>query len=388
MKNKTTISLVKLVLFSTAISFLVFACNSIKSKNDELSVMVSERDSLITLKDKINLRLGELEEGIANLDTSRRLALVTVVESKQDTFEHFVNVLGEVQAEKNAEIFPETPGTIRAIYVKVGQYVNKNDLLLGLDTEVIKRSLDEVNVQLDLAKTVFEKRKRLWDQKIGSEIEYLQAKNQFESLESRRSTLRAQLALSEIRAPFAGFVDIVNSKVGELASPQMPVMRLVALDEIYLEADLSEVYLSKVKKGTPVRIEFPGLGMVVVDKIDQVSNFIRSENRTFRIRVELENRDNILKPNLMANLRIQDYRADSAFVLPNRVIQQAPDGRSYVYVVELNKDDVGMVRKQYVETGMSTGAITEIISGLKGGEKVIDKGARVIKENERVKISA
>jgi len=260
-------------------------------------------------------------------------------------------------------------------------------MLFTLDSDIISNSLEEVKGQLELAQVLYQKRKKLWDQNIGSEIEFLQAKNSYESLDARARSLQAQFELSQVRAPFSGYVDEVAVKEGEMAAPGMPVLRLIALDDVYLKGDVSERYLRQVQKGTPVEVYFESLDRRSNSQIDEVSRFIKAENRTFSVRMDLENKDGMLKPNLLAEVRIRDYAAEKAITLPSRVILQSPDGRDFVYLFEAMANGRGKVRRQFIETGVSYEGRTEVLSGLESGLQVIDKGARSVKEGQRVEQS-
>jgi RND family efflux transporter MFP subunit len=284
-------------------------------------------------------------------------------------------------------IHPETQGVIERISVQEGDKVQEGQMLFTLDSDIISNSLEEVKGQLELAQLLYQKRKKLWDQNIGSEIEFLQAKNSYESLDARARSLQAQFELSQVRAPFSGYVDEVAAKEGEMAAPGMPVLRLIALDDVYLKGDVSERYLRQVQKGTPVEVYFESLDRRSNSQIDEVSRFIKAENRTFSVRMDLENKDGMLKPNLLAEVRIRDYAAEMAITLPSRVILQSPDGRDFVYLFEAMANGRGKVRRQFIETGVSYEGRTEVLSGLESGLQVIDKGARSVKEGQRVEQS-
>lgn len=371
-----------------AAGVMAVACSQPETDMDKLSRLQKERDSLITLKDDINASLLVLDEEIAEIDTNKRLTLVTSIPVEKGTFDHFFSVLAEVKADQNVLIYPEAQGIIESIPVREGQQVKKGDLLVSIDAEILASNIQELKGQLDLAKTIYDKRDKLWQQNIGSEVEYLQAKNNYESLQARLNALTAQYEMSQVTAPFDGFVDQIPAKVGEMASPGMPLLRLISLNQVYLKGDVSERYLKQVKEGTYADVYFESIDMRVSSKISQVSNFIKPENRTFMVRIDLKNTDNILKPNLLAEVLIRDYQSKDAITLPNRVIQQSSDGRSFVYLYNKIDSHKGKIQRQYIETGMSYDGRTEVLVGLKGGENVIDKGARSVKEGQRVEKSA
>ncbi len=367
---------------------LLAACSA-KKPDDELSKLRREKDSLETIKSGINQSLAKIEARITELDTTRKFALVTTIGVEKGAFNHYVSALGELRSDKNVLLLAESSGTIESVNVNTGDFVRKGQLLVSIDAAVVERNIDEIRVQLDLAKTIYSKRDALWKQNIGSEVEYLQAKNNKESLESRLRTLESQLAMSRLKAPFDGYVDEVAAKVGEMASPAAPLVRLVSLREVYIEADLSESYLRKVRKGSPVIAKFPALGNQIDATVSQVGSFIKPENRTFKIRIDVKNPSDELKPNLIANLEIRDYAQAEAVSVPNRVIQQSPDGKSFVYLFEPSADGKkGKAVRTFVEIGQTSNNRTEILSGLKGSEMLIDQGARSIKDSETVEIQA
>jgi len=367
---------------------LLAACSA-KKPNDELSKLRREKDSLETVKAGINAELAKLEGRITELDTARKYALITTIAAEKGVFNHYVSALGELRSDKNVLLLAESSGTIESVNVSTGDFVRKGQLLVAIDAAVVERNIDEIKVQLELAKTIYAKRDALWKQNIGSEVEYLQAKNNKESLESRLKTLESQLAMSRLKAPFDGYVDEVAAKVGEMASPAAPLVRLVSLRDVYIEADLSESYLRKVRKGSPVLAKFPALGSQIETSVSQVGSFIKPENRTFKIRIDLKNPSDELKPNLIANLEIRDYTQAEAVSIPNRVIQQSPDGKSYVYLFEPAADGKkGKAVRTFIEIGQSSNNRTEVLRGLNGSEMLIDKGARSIKDSETVEIQA
>ena len=307
----------------------------------------------------------EVDERIADLDTVKRLTLVSCIPVSSGPFAHYFSILAEVHAEHNVLIHPETQEWDRnAFRFRKAIRSREGQLLFTLDSDIISNSLEEVKGQLELAQVLYQKRKKLWDQNIGSEIEFLQAKNSYESLDAWARSLQAQFELSQVRAPFSGYVDEVAAKEGEMAAPGMPVLRLIALDDVYLKGDVPERYLRQVQKGIPVEVYFESIDRRSDSQIDEVSRFIKAENRTFSVRVDLENKEGLLKPNLLAEVRIRDYAAEKAITLPSRVILQSPDGRDFVYLFKELANGRGKVRRLFIETGVSYEGRTEVLSGI------------------------
>ena len=245
----------------------------------------AQKAIIVTKIDSLNTALKSVEEEISKLDLDKNLQTVTVIPVKNDVFKHFLEIQGVAKANKNIEISPEMGGTVTAILVKEGQKVQSGQLLIQLDDSSVKNSINELNTQLSLAKTTFERQERLWNQKIGSEMQYLQAKAQKESLENNLSSLRTQARKMRITAPFSGVVDEIFPRLGELTSPQMPTVRLLNLDNVYVEADVTETYLPIIKQGTETVVHFASINKEMNSKISQVGNFINPANRSFKIRI-------------------------------------------------------------------------------------------------------
>lgn len=310
---------------------------------------------------------------------------VTVKSVEVKTFEHFFEVHGNVEVVENAALFAEAPGIVKTIHVKEGQLVKKGDVLVTLDAAQLESGIKELEKGLELASKVFEKQKALWDQKIGSEIQFLESKNNKESLEQKLVTMREQLDMYKIRAPFNGVVDEINPKVGEPAGGQMPVARVMNLSKVFLEGDVSEAYIPSVKENSLVEVKFPSLGESVMARVTRVGNFINPANRTFKVKVEFNNPGGKYKPNQLAIMKIRDYKSSNALVIPARIVQQDRSGKDYVYTFEI-KEDVKRVKKLELELGQSYENSVEVISGLDSSTVLIDKGAKSVQSNDAIEI--
>jgi membrane fusion protein (multidrug efflux system) len=319
------------------------------------------------------------------LDTTVRYDAVTALEVAPKNFVHYFDVFGTVEADKSISLYPTASGKVEKIYVKNGQKVSKGQLLMSLDTDLLQSSLKELENGLELSKTLFEKQERLWlNEQIGSEIQYLQSKNNYEGLLQNVKTLKEQIALSEIRAPFAGAIDNIFAREGELAGPQMPSMRLVNTSGVYVKADVPESYASRVRVGTPANIAFTSMDYEVAAEVLQVGQFIQEGNRTFSINVSLPVREG-MKPNQMVHVALQDYSNETALVVPASLVQQDVEGNDFVYTLEAVAGAAYQkVVKNWVTTGLSFDGKTEIISGLDSGSIVIDKGSRSVRSGQFV----
>lgn len=372
-------------LIIALIATLMIACAPGKKQveDESLAGLKTKRADLQNSINALNREIEELDLKIEKLDTAKRLALVTTIPVMQKQFNHFFEVQGIIEADKNVTLFPEMGGTVRKILVKEGQKVNKGEALINLDTELIELQIKELKTNLALATTTFERQERLWNQKIGSEMQYLQAKTQKESLETSLASLEAQLRKNKVIAPFSGIVDEIWPKVGELTSPASPVVRLVNLDKVYISADVSESYISKVKKGTAVEVYFPAFEKHFPAEVNTVGNFINPGNRTFRVTINVDNTSNLIKPNLMAYVKIRDLSVDSALVVPQRLIQEDPNGNNFIYTVKDSKKKTTAYRIP-VTTGKTYKKETLITSGISADAILVDKGSRSIKNNQTV----
>ena len=381
-KNTSYTSFTRPIVSSFAIAIIVTACDP-GTDQTQIEKLKSERDSLKNARTEITEKIASLEATIASQDTSRqvRITNVTTIDLAPQTFEHFFTVQGMVESDQNAQIFPEAAGKITSIKVNEGDKVKKGQVLLTIDNKIVGNQIDEVKSRLSLAEIVFKKQSSLWDQKIGSEIQFLEAKNNYESLKQNLEALQSQLALYSIYAPFSGVIDEIFPKEGEMAAPQMPAFRLVNTDNMYIKSDVTERYLSSLKAGDEVNVSFPGIGLKQSTTIERLGSFINPNNRTFKVRLSLKNEEGKLKPNLLAELKIRDYVADSTVVMAASLVQMTPSGEEFVYALEDNK-----AKKLTVTTGMTYNGQVEILNGLSGTETLIDKGARSIKNGDTVNV--
>ncbi len=374
----------QITLFILASLFMASCAE--QAATDDLSMLKAEKDSLKTIKAEISERLTEIELQISALDTTKSLALVSTSNVQVEPFNHYFQVYGSLSSDKNAQIFPEIGATITAIKVKEGQSVSKGQLLATMDVQAMREQEAELKTRLELAETTFKKTKKLWDQKIGSEMQYLQAKNNRDALQNSLDALQANIAKGNVTAPFAGIVDEIFPKEGEMAMPGMPIVRLLNLSEMYIEADISENYIGKVKAGDNVVVAFPALGLEKNSNIERLGNYINPNNRTFKIRVNIDNADNMLKPNMVALININDFSQDTAVVVNSSLVMEGAQNKRYVFVVKKSETGAFQANKQQVEVKMTYQGRSLISSGLSGKEKIVDKGARSIRDGELVEI--
>ena len=335
-----------------------------KEKEEELKQYKKE---LSELKKKVAKLEDELQVG-----ATEEIIPVVVTPIEKQLFEHFVDVSGKVEADKNIIVSPEAAGKIVTIIAKEGDRVKKGQVLARLNTEAIDRSIAELKINLELATTTFKRQSNLWEQNIGSEMEYLKAKSDKESMQQKLEGLQAQLEMAVVKAPINGVVDEIIQKQGEMASPSAPFARLVNIDKVYITADVSESYLQKVHAGEAVAIDFPVISKSVNGRIFRTSSVIDPGTRTFRIRVNLDNGNNEIKPNMLAVLKINTFSAADAIVVPSILVKKDFTGEFIFKAVQ--KDNKWVAQKQYITSGIKDNNQTLVVEGLAAGDKLITKG--------------
>lgn len=383
----TKVNLTNKTIAISLLGILMYSCggsSELAQKQEELD---AKRKELMTLQSEISA----LEKEVAEMDTTADASSGTILVSSYNVvakpFMHKIEVRGSVASRKNILMSAETMGRIETIRVDEGQSVRKGDLLITVDNDIIANNISEVETQMELAKTVYERQENLWNQNIGTEIQYLQAKNNYESLEKRLATLKSQNSQYFIRAPFDGVVDVVPVKVGEMAQPGLPMIRIVNPNEMYVTADVSEAFLGKFSAGETVDVTFPVQNVTLSSKIISVGKVINEMNRTFKIEVALPgNNENEFRPNQVAVLNMVDYKKENALSVPTNVIQSDAGGK-FVYTIG-NENGKRVAKKVVIETGKSYDNMTEILSGLSNGVSVINQGYRNVTNGAEISVSA
>lgn len=325
---------------------------------------------------EINKAIKALEEELATYDSSvvDEGVKVGVKTLESEVFTHYFRVGGVAEAELKSYISPEMGGQIKKVHVVEGQRVKKGDLLITLNASALYSQIAGLKTQLELVTTIYNKQKELWDQKIGSEIQFLEAKTNKEALEQNLKTVQAQLDMTTINAPFDGIVDEIIGKEGELSSPGFELVRMVNLNRMEITSEIAETYLGKIKKGDKVSVELPSLNNQSVEaKIDRIGNIINPNNRSFKVIVKLKNGNEAIKPNMVAVVEMQDYENPSTVVVPSVIVKSDVTGKSFLFVAENNGEKV-VAKKVFVKPGRSYLDQTEILEGLKPGQKVIVDG--------------
>ena len=377
----------KKILILTTLSIVLFSCNS-SEKNQSIDSIIASKDvkAITAKKAELQLQLSQIEEALATLDVNKEVeALVTAVKLKDTLFNHYLEVQGNINTNENVLVQPEFPGNLVELNVKAGQRVTKGQVLARTDDGGMSQQLASAENQYALAKTTFERQKNLWSQKIGSEIQYLQAQTQMISAQKGVAQIKAQIAKTVIRAPFSGTIDEVFVEKGEVvaASPQ-GLMRIVNLGNMYVSTSIPETYIGKLKIGTEVDVYLTSLGKTYKGKVRQIGNFINPNNRSFGIEVSVPNPENLLRPNQVAKLKVIDYVSKNAIVVPTNVIQQDSKKNSFVYTVANSDGKTGIAKKVIVKTGQSSDNVTEILSGLDTDAIIVTEGMNTISDGMKL----
>ena len=392
MKNLLPETVMKNILLYTAAAAMMAACGAATPSND-LDHKRAEHDSLKAAYAELGVKIKEVETWLAENDSTvrRNLATVTATPLVAGPFAHYVDVHGSVKADKSAELYAQGGGRVRSILVKAGDHVRAGQLLVSIDNDMVERQMAQARTGAELARTTFEKQEKMWNQKIGSEMQYLQAKAQKEQAEAGLAALEEQQRLTNISAPFDGIVDEIMVRVGDMTSPMQPAARVVNLNAVQLEADVPESYLKSVTVGAIVKVGFPSLGETFDGKLDHVGQFIDPANRTFKVSVRVPEGEAFMRPNLLSDISIQDMRMDSALVVPSRTVLQDVKGNNYIFVLEPTRNDEATTRKVMVHRlseYKGSISIAPVNAGeLKGGERVVDEGAKNVSEGSTVRIA-
>ncbi len=365
---------------------LLIACNKSETLEQKKAQLDQLKTELATLNQEIQTLESEIKEADPDYTNGNGLyTLVSTITLSPQPFEHKFEVRGSVDSRKNVQISAEAMGRVEAILTREGTKVRKGQQLLTLDATVLRNSIEELKTSLALATTVFEKRQRLWKQNIGSEIQYLEAKTNKESLERQLATAESQLRQYRVIAPFTGVVDEVQAKLGEMAQPGLPLLRIVSLDEMHLEAEVSESYLGNLQVGDSVELYFPSFDTELSSVVASLGQVINQQNRTFTIEVNLPASNIPYKPNLVAILKIRDYFQEESIVIPSGLIQQDNQG-DFVYILE-NGDDGSTAKKLHIEVGRSYNSHTEVLGGIEPGTVLIKEGHREVTDGGLVQLA-
>lgn len=382
----------KKFIYPIFILFIV-SCNNDNKKTIEelinegnLEELQERRSSLIIQKGQINNELKEITQGVSILDTAKSFVLVNTVTTKTETINHFSKFQGIIKTDQNMILYPEFSGRVSKIYVDEGDVVKKGQALAKIDDGGLYNELKLVESQAKLAKTIYERQSKLWNDKIGSEIQYLEAKTNYEIQNNRLKSITESLAKTTITAPFSGTIDEIFIEEGNLVSPPMMpdqgnAFRIINLNELYVESVIPESFIGKIKKGAEVQVEIPVLNKSFNSTIKHSVSSINKLSRTFKIEVSVPKNDLDLIPNLNVEVNVLDYTNSQAILVPESIVSEDSDNNKFLFTVLNNK-----AKKTIVETGYTQNGMIEITTGLDVNEIVINEGGRIVKDGQNVKI--
>jgi RND family efflux transporter MFP subunit len=368
---------------SIAIILIIAAACTTGDDSESIKQQIKQHKDEVS---QLNIKIKELEKQLAEMNETGESGNIPVRIQKLEyrPFNHYFEASGNVEAVDQAYISPEINGQVKEILVSEGDQVKNGQLLARLNTSITENTIQEVRTQLELANTLYEKQKQLWEQNIGSEVQFLQAKNNKEALESSLQTLQAQLEMAYIKSPIDGIVDMINVEEGELAMPGFQIMQVVNLGKIKITADVSEKYLPVIRRGDLVQLAFPTFPSLELEvPVHRIGNVIHPGNRTFPVELRIDNRDNKLKPNILALITFLDYSEEEALIVPSIIVKNDLKGE-YLYVAQ-NNDGASIAKKVYITTGMSYNDETMVVSGLNPGDQVIVQGFNLVTDGTAVK---
>ena len=384
---KKLITLLILLIFIQCGSPIKKSITEIVSEGSLEEIQLLKTTHVKTIN-QLKKELNQLNEALLLKDQTQRYVLVESIELEKEIFNHFVSFQGSIETDKNVVIYPEIPGLLKKIHVKEGQQVTEGTLLAEISDGGLIDQLDQLKLQLKLAKTTYNRQKRLWNQKIGSEIQFLQAKTNYLSLQKSVSQMNDQVTKTKITAPFDGIIDHIIADSGSNLSPGMtPILRVVNLDQMKVAAEIPEMHLPNIQKNTSAIVSVPVLGIQFNEVVANVGNFINPNNRSFRVEISINNENGALKPNMTAEIKVNDYKNPEAILVPIKDVLENQNGESYVYLLEVSDEanDIYKVVKTFVKLGKTSDNKIEIIEGLEAGDKIVEEGIRLIKDQQLVK---
>ena len=382
-------------IYTLLLIIIISGCNSSRNasiesliESGDLEELKKRKKEYVDAMNTMKVELNEINNGISLLDENERLTLVSKYEIQQTVFNTYIEAQANLKTRKNVLILPEFQGTLEKVFVSEGQKVKKGQLLAEINDSGLNEQYEQMVIQAEFAKENFERTQRLWDNNIGSEMQYLKSKTDYEASKKMVDQMKDRLSKTKIYAPFDGEIDEIISNVGSNLIPGVSqILRLVNLDIIYAESFVSEKYISFIGEGTEAIVQIPLLNMDYRSSVNQTGNFINPSNRTFRIEVPVENFDNRIKQNLDAKIKINIYKKDDAIVIPLRIVREDALGKNFVYVMsEDNKEGVYLTSKQFITLGNKSEDKVEVTEGLALGDIVVLEGAYSVEDSQRVKL--
>ena len=356
--------------------------------SNDLKQIKAKKSDIDLRQQALTLDLKKINDKLDSLDEDKNVPLITTLKVKEQVFTHFIELQGNVKTKQNVLVYPEMPGILKSVLVKEGQRVVQGQILATIDDGGMSQQLAQLATNAQLAKTTFERQQRLWEQKIGSEIQFLQTKTAYEFQKSAVSQLKQQLEKSIVIAPFSGIIDAVFKEKGVVVAPGQgsEIFRIVNLSNMYIETEVPETYIRSITKNKTVEVNFPILNQTMQSKIRQVGNFINPNNRSFKIEIAVPNSNGNIKPNLTARLKLNDYTNPKAILIPQSIISENAQGAQFVYVVIDKKDQKAIAKRLIIETGKTQGDLIEVVKNLAADAEIIIEGARSVNNGQVVKV--
>ncbi len=370
---KTNNSSMKNLILIAITVFLAACGGKTTDKKTELETLKKERVA-------INSKIAALEAEVGTAKTAEDVKTVGILEVQESTFSNYLEVQGRIDAEDNVQVSPEAQGVVTAVYATIGQNVGRGQVLAQIDDKVLRQNISELQTQLELATTLYQRQKNLWDQKIGTEVQFINARTQKEAAERRIATLRSQIAMYKIKAPISGTIDAMDLKVGSVASPGMSSIRIINASKLKAKAQVAESYAGRVSQGDNVQVILPDLPDTISTKISFASKTIDPVSRSFNVEIKLP-ANSRYRPNMLSILKIVDYKNDKALIIPVSAIQKAENG-DYLFISENGK-----AKRVNVQAGKMSEGKAEILSGIKAGDKVVIAGTDGLSEGDIIKVN-
>ena len=385
--NKKILSLLLLFFISNGCNYDKKKEQKIEFEKSKIEFLESEKNKIVTKIDELNEDLKKINSSIDKITNNQKVLLVTGIKIFSEPFKHKIEIQANINTRQNLILFPELSGKLEEIYVTESQQVKKGDLLAIIDDSGLNEELEQLKIQFSLSKTNFERTERLWNKKIGSEMKYLESKAKYESQEKMVDQMKKRLSKTKIISPFKGIIDEIKGKKGQILTPYVtPVLRIINLDKMYVEALVPENHLPNIKIGSEAIVNIPVLNLSQKTKISQTGNYINPNNRTFRIEAPLNNSNNIIKPNLAAKILITDYYNKKAIMIPTKIINENAEGQPYIFkLIKTDENSIYKTKKVFIEIGKSTNEKTEILNGINVDDFIIDEGSMIVDDNQKVK---
>ena len=378
----------KLLILSIFLNSCEKSLKSTENKNDFKSVNLLKeiKEEKLNAIEKIENEIDIINNKLDNSLKNKNIPVVSKIDVKSSIFKHYAEFQGSVKTNKNILVYPESPGILKKLYVTKGEFVKKGKLIAELDNEILNSQLEQLKIQSNLLKNIFDRKKRLWDKKIGSEIDFLESKANYLTSKEKIKELKALIKRTKIYAQFSGNIDDIITKIGSNVNPGItPIFRLINIDVVYIESEIPERHIQNINEQSEVKIYIPTLDESIASKVSQVGNFINPANRSFKIEVNFKNTNKVLKPNMTVKILVNDYTNQNAILIPIKNILENSEGDSYVFKI-LNSNKTFKTKKEFITLGKVKGNLVEVVSGLNSNDVIIEDGLRFIKDDQIINI--